>query len=225
MPHDDSTDRVNVPALERELRAIPGIVSCAVAGDRVSVLLDPDANQAAVKRAAAAVAQRYGMGAPDLLVPASARAQRWRIPRAPIVVAGASVAVLGSLLPLATKSLPRTPPVVLHAAPPAPATPPVVLSHSSGTAPASPPSRLTVPPPLPGIEPLVFFPQAGTTAVVRTVVKTVVKTVVEPVPVPVPVPGDLDEEEDEFAHVHHVPHTPNKHGHVPEGRAVGWWGK
>lgn len=210
-------------AFERDLRAIPGVLSCGVAAGRVSVLLDPNAGVGSVKRAAAAVAARHGLAAPDLLVPGAARSQRWaRLPRAPIAIAGLSAAMLGGLLPLATHSLPPTPPVVLHAAPSETGAPPVVVARGrTGTSPGVVPApQLLLPPPSPFVQPALFInPPTVTT------VTTVVRTIVKPVVVVVQSPA---EDEDDVGHVrrpHHIPHTPNPLGKVPQGRAVGWWGK
>jgi len=210
-------------AFERDLRSIPGVLSCGIAPGRVSVLLDPNVNLSAVKRAVGAVAARYGLAAPDLLVPATARAQRWaRLPRAPIAIAGISAAMIGGLLPLATHSLPPTPPVVLHAAPSEQAVPPVVVARGrTGTTPGVVPApTLVLPPPSPFVQPVLSLnPPTVTT------VQTVVRTIVKPVVIVVPSPA---EDEDDVGHVHrphHIPHTPNPLGKVPQGRAVGWWGK
>lgn len=134
MAYDEMVPPSNPDLLERELRAIPGVVSCAVGAESVNVLIDAGVDERAVEASARRVVARHGGPPVHILVPAGLQAPRRVRSRLAVAVVGASAVMAGAVVPLTFRSLPPAPRLQLLQAPEAAA--PAATIVSAPVAPA-----------------------------------------------------------------------------------------
>lgn len=105
---------MDLRGLERDLRKLPGVVACAIAGDTVSILLSGNADRNLVGAEAAEIARKYGAPSVRILEsPDAAVTRRVATPMRARVAIGtavaAAIAVIASLVPVARKVAPKPP--------------------------------------------------------------------------------------------------------------------
>jgi hypothetical protein len=139
MTYDENNAAMNTHALERDVRAIPGVVACTVTNDATSVLIDPAADWRSIDEQLRPIIARHGGPGLHLLIPGAVRAPRRAArPRFAFAVLGASAAMAAAVVPLSFRSVPHAPPLQLRQAPAAAEPSTIVATHASAAAPASP---------------------------------------------------------------------------------------
>jgi hypothetical protein len=125
---------VDVRGMERELRKLTGVVSCAIADGVVTVLLSEDADAAAVAKEATAIAGAFGASSVRVLesplaIAAARKPARPFVLARPRVAAGtavaAALALIATIVPIGRKVAPRVSPPAAFRPAPAPANAPL----------------------------------------------------------------------------------------------------